>query len=351
MQIEPDERNPKSLIEAILLGVGDPIFIFNSDWRLSTMNPAATLAFPAAALDSSPEAVFDDDKFAAALRRGATPGEWQTTDDCAFVPRLVTQVSANGSVDGYVLTLRDITAYKKLNRNQSEFIHIVSHDLRSPLTTIKGYTSMISMVGGLEPKQADYVGRVMLGIQQLTSLVDNIQDAGRFDVETGFYEMVRSQCDVADIVTRVAGSFLIPAEKQLSFDFDIAADVPIINADANMLERALTNLVDNAIKYTPSGGKITVRAAREDSTVLLSVTDTGFGISPENQKKLFVRHSRISREEHKRIKGTGLGLFIVRSVAQRHGGDAWVKSTVGEGSTFGMTIPLDGANLIFSGDK
>src|SRR5690606_27309523 len=139
--------------------------------------------------------IFDDVAFAAALRSGSVPGEWQTADDCAFVPRLVVQLDAEGQVSANVLTMRDITAYKKLNRNQSEFIHIVSHDLRSPLTTIKGYTSMISMVGGLEPKQADYVGRVMLGIQQLTSLVDNIQDAGRFDVETGFYEMVRSQCD------------------------------------------------------------------------------------------------------------------------------------------------------------
>jgi two-component system sensor histidine kinase SenX3 len=123
-------------------------------------------------------------------------------------------------------------------------------------------------------------------------------------------------------------------------------DVPIIYADSNMLERALTNLVDNAIKYTPNGGKVEVGVRKQDELVLLSVTDTGYGVSPENQKHLFERHVRIPRREHKKVKGSGLGLFIVRSVAQRHGGNAWVESSENQGSTFFMSIPLNGENLL-----
>ena len=126
----------------------------------------------------------------------------------------------------------------------------------------------------------------------------------------------------------------------------IADDLPIINADETMLQRAINNLVDNAIKYTPDGGEIRVSVTCPENMILVGVQDTGLGISPENQAQLFNRHARIYRQEFKKIKGTGLGLFIVRSVAKRHGGDAWVKSAEGQGSTFYISIPLEGANLL-----
>jgi signal transduction histidine kinase len=110
--------------------------------------------------------------------------------------------------------------------------------------------------------------------------------------------------------------------------------------------RGLTNLVDNAIKYTPNGRDIDVRVYSENGQVVVSVKDSGLGISPENQKKLFDRYIRIPRQEHKRIKGSGLGLFIVRSVAHHHDGKAWVESVEGEGSTFSISIPMSGDNSI-----
>jgi signal transduction histidine kinase len=251
------------------------------------------------------------------------------------------------------LALRDITHYKKLNRNQSEFTRIVSHDLRTPLTSMQGFANMLELqlVGELNEKQSHFVEKILSGISQMTTLVDNIQDAGRYDPETGFYEISRSQCDISDIVNRISNNFLVPAEKQeLKLSIAVADDVPIINADVNMIERAITNLVDNAIKYTPNGGQVEVRAVTEDDQMIISVSDSGFGISPDNQKHLFERHVRIPRQEHKRVKGSGLGLFIVKSVAQRHGGDAWVKSVENKGTTFYLSIPLDGENLIGADD-
>ncbi|MEO1166714.1 MAG: ATP-binding protein, partial [Chloroflexota bacterium] len=120
----------------------------------------------------------------------------------------------------------------------------------------------------------------------------------------------------------------------------------IDNRDANMIERSIINLVDNAIKYTPNGGTIEVGLRVEDGQIVISISDTGYGISEENIKSLFKRHFRIRRREHARVKGSGLGLFIVRSVAQHHAGDAFVESTFGEGSTFGIRIPLAGENLL-----
>jgi signal transduction histidine kinase len=258
-------------------------------------------------------------------------------------------------LDGLVIVVKQLHAaarQEKLSRNQSEFMRIVSHDLRSPLTSIQGFAGMLEseMVGDLNEQQSHFVEKILSGITQMTSLVDNIQDAGRFDPETGFYDMERSQCDLVDLVQRIVKNHLVPAEKQdLTITMTAVDGLPIINVDVNMLERAIANLIDNAIKYTPNGRKIAVGLDRQGDNLFLSVKDNGLGINPEHQKLLFERHVRIARREHKRVKGSGLGLFIVRSVARSHGGDAWVESVEGQGSTFYIRIPLNDANSIVSG--
>lgn len=247
------------------------------------------------------------------------------------------------------ISARTRAHHKKLSRNQNEFIRIVSHDMRSPLTSIQGFASMLesNMVGELNERQAYFVHKILSGIDQMVALVDNIQDAGRFDPETGFYEMERAPCDLSEIVQRIVSNHPTPADKpELLITVSIDDSLPIVNVDARMLERAITNLIDNAFKYTPNGGKIVVGIRREDEQIIISVADSGFGISADNQPNLFQRHFRIRRREHKQIKGSGLGLFIVRSVAQRHGGAAWVESAEGQGSTFFISLPLKGNNLL-----
>ena len=251
-------------------------------------------------------------------------------------------------------TTRTEARYQKLMHNQNEFVRIVSHDLRSPLTSMKGFASMLEskMVGNLNDKQVEDIGKILNGIEQMTSLVDNIQDAGRYDPETGFYEMERTHTDLADMVNRIVNNLIVPTEKQeLMLSVSAADNVPIVYVDANMLERSVTNLVDNAIKYTPDGGEVEVRVEVFDDNVEITVNDNGYGISEENLRQLFKRHFRIRRREHKRVKGSGLGLFIVRSVALQHGGDAFVESMEGEGSTFGIRIPLSPENLFATASR
>ncbi len=255
-------------------------------------------------------------------------------------------------LDGLLIVLRIARAdaqHYKMALNQNEFVRIVSHDLRSPLTSMQGFASMLEaqMAGELNDKQLHFVEKILSGVLQMTSLVENIQDAGRYDPETGFYEMERVPTDVVEIVKRIVANHLVPAEKQeLTLIVNVQDDLPIVNVDATMIERAVTNLVDNAIKYTPNGGKIEVGVHRANDEIVFTVTDNGFGISETNLRLLFQRHFRIRRVEHKRVKGSGLGLFIVRSVARWHGGDAFVRSKEGEGSTFGFHIPLRGENLV-----
>lgn len=337
---------------SLLHAVSDPVLVLDNQLQIMMMNPAAEAAFShtqSLLNGETLETVVGSSELSDLFTgTGKTINEWVSRENKTYVPRVEVLRGDDGLVYGWLLMLRDVTQFKKLSRNQSEFTRIVSHDLRSPLTAMQGFASMLQLglVGDLNEKQRHFVDKILSGINQMTALVDNIQDAGRFDPETGFYELNRSACDLGEVVKRIVDNHLLPAEKVLNIRVNVAEDVPIINADVNMLERAIINLVDNAIKYTPDGGSVEVGVQRKNNQVVVMVKDTGLGISPEHQKRLFERHMRIPRQEHKKIKGTGLGLFIVRSVAQRHGGNAWVESQEGQGSTFYLGIPLEGANLI-----
>jgi len=331
--------------------ISDPMLILTSTFEIIRANTAAQILFSMESLPVSLDAALPEPLVKLA-RTGEVLPEWSPDGEHVYIARIQQINPGRPMPDHLIFVLRDVTQFRKLSRNQHEFMRIAAHDLRSPLTSIQGFANMLQLglVGELNEKQLQFVEKILSGITQMTALVENIQDAGRFDPETGFYEMLRSPTDLMDLVTEIVKKHLIPAEKsELTVTTEIADDIPIMNADTNMLERAIANLVDNAIKYTPNGGRITVKVFTQDRNVIVGVQDNGLGISAENQKRLFQRHQRIPRQEHKRVKGSGLGLFIVRSVAQRHGGEAWVESVEGEGSTFLMRLPIDGTNFSSTG--
>ncbi len=336
------------LVRSLIMSSPDPIIVFDADWQILALNNAAETTLSCSA-DAVVGHVYTDaaphTEIAAILSACHSGTSWRTNDK-VYQPQLYNV--GEESLIGWVAVLRDITQIDKLNRSQNEFIRLVSHDLRSPLTSIRGFASMLSAAGALNEKQTQFVEKVLSGIAQMTALIENIQDAGRFDPETGFYEMKRTPCDVGMLVRRIIADHLVPAEKQeLTLTVNLVEPLPIINADNLMLERAITNLIDNAIKFTPNGGLITVHVMVQGGALVIGVEDTGLGIDAEDQKLLFQRHVRLVRKEHQRkAKGSGLGLFIVRSVAQRHQGEAWVVSESGKGSTFYFSIPLSNANLI-----
>jgi PAS domain S-box-containing protein len=346
---EDRSTSATKLMDSVLKSIPDPLLILDEAQNISLMNTAAERVFGISAANAIGQpvgSVVTDEPLLTLMKQpDTTLDEWTSAKDETFMPSLRVVKDDHESL-GMILVLRDVTRFKRLNRNQNEFVRIVAHDLRSPLTSMQGFTSMMSMVGALNEKQSHFAERILAGISQMTSLVENIQDAGRYDPETGFYEMSRSQCDLTEMVDRIVSTYLIPAEKQeLTLTVTKDETVPIVYIDQHMIERAIINLVDNAIKYTPNGGKVDVNLSRADGQLVISIKDSGFGISPENQKHLFERHVRIRRQEHSRVKGSGLGLFIVRSVARQHGGEAWVESVEGQGSAFKIGIPLTADNL------
>lgn len=338
-------------LAAILSSTADPVLVIDSHESIVLLNPAAeqALSVDAAKIVGRPVADAISAEPLLQLLRGEAVEtmEWQNEAGQTFAPRVSNINPDDPARRGRVLILRDITRYKTLHANQNEFVSNVSHDLRSPLTYMQGYATMLPMVGELNQKQKDHVDKIVTGIAQMTDLIDKILDAGRLDPETGYYELAREACDVVKMATDLVSVHSQPAEKKnITLSADIDPGLPILNLDDVMLRRALNNLIDNAIKYTPDGGTVTVSARAQGSDLVIGVRDTGLGISEENQKRLFERFRRVRRREHQRIRGIGLGLFIVKSVAQRHGGDAWVESQEGVGSTFLIRIPMEGVNLL-----
>jgi signal transduction histidine kinase len=238
---------------------------------------------------------------------------------------------------GRVCVLWDITHFKKVDMLKSEFVSTVSHDLRAPLTLMRGYATMLSMVGAMNEQQKDFVRKIHESIEAMTQLVDNLLDLGRIEAGVG---LNLEAVNIESVLQDVAGAYQAQAaNKRISLLADIPGGMRPIEADLTLLRQAVANLVDNAIKYTQPGGRVTLHARQHDGRQVISIEDSGVGIAPTDQARLFEKFYRARRSETLREKGSGLGLAIVKSVAEQHGGRVTVESRLGVGSTFTLELP------------
>jgi signal transduction histidine kinase len=265
----------------------------------------------------------------------------------------VSSILAEGDLQGRVCILRDVTRFKQLDTLKSEFVSTVSHDLRSPLTLMRGYATMLEMVGQLNENQTNYVKKIIGGVENMSRLVNNLLDLGR--IEAGASLQVETVL-IHEIVDRlISGQQIQAAQKRIALSSEIAPETPAtMEADPALLQQALNNLLENALKYTRPEGKVSVRVSVNQEKIVFEVIDNGIGISPLDQPRLFEKFYRgahatpstatssqvIPGSTSKESHGTGLGLAIVKSITDRHNGRVWVESQLGKGSTFGMAIPV-----------
>jgi PAS domain S-box-containing protein len=239
---------------------------------------------------------------------------------------------------GRAAVLRDITYIKELDRMRSELVGTAAHDLKSPLASIQLAVDLIVALGGLNEKQLQHAAAVRRAVRQMVALITDLLEITR--IEAGIPLKV-SPCRVGDYLEMVSIALSAQAAaKQITVAQDVPGDLPEVLADPARLRQVLTNLVSNAIKYTPSGGQVTLTAAPDQNMVRVQVSDTGIGISAEDLPKVFDRFFRAQNVVLQDIEGTGLGLSIVKSLVERHGGRAWLESVPGEGTVFSFTLPL-----------
>jgi signal transduction histidine kinase len=228
---------------------------------------------------------------------------------------------------------------KELDELKSDFVATVSHDLRAPLTFMRGYTTMLPMVGDLGEKQRDYVDKILQGVGQMSELIDDLLDLGRVEAGVG---LERKPCHLGTIlIEAVDGMRARAIAKEITLRLEPPQGAAVVAGDAALLRQMVANLVDNAIKYTPNGGTVAVGLSVHDQQAAIHVADTGIGIAPDDQVRLFEKFYRIKRRRDTAdIPGTGLGLAIVKSIVERHGGRVWVESELNKGSVFHVLLPL-----------
>ncbi len=238
---------------------------------------------------------------------------------------------------GRLVVMQDITHLKELDRLKSEFVFTVSHDLRTPLTTVRGYIELLERVGPLNQMQRDFIGKALRSLNHITTLISDLLDIGR--IEAG-YDLEMEPCRLDDIIRQVADEYAIHAERnEITLTYDLPQEPLLVLGSRNRLRQAVQNLVNNAIKYNRPGGWVKIVGRQDDKHVIVEVHDSGIGIPVEEQPKIFERFYRVQTPETEHILGTGLGLAIVKSVIEKHKGRIWVKSKPGEGSTFTFIIP------------
>ncbi len=223
------------------------------------------------------------------------------------------------------------------NRLKSDFLATMSHELRTPLNSIIGFSEVLLGADNLSDKQHRYAGNIMTGGQQLLALINDILELAK--LEAGKMRVHPAAVDVAALCETAAGMFRPQAEKK-NLDLKVAIDQPPTNVrqDAGKLHQILANLISNAVKFTPEGGRVVVRAGADGDDLVVTVQDTGVGIAPEEQELVFEKFRQAANPMTREQGGTGLGLSIVRELAKLLGGDITLHSELGRGSTFTVRV-------------
>ncbi|MDO8730031.1 MAG: GAF domain-containing sensor histidine kinase [Candidatus Omnitrophota bacterium] len=228
----------------------------------------------------------------------------------------------------------------RLNRLKSDFVSAVSHELRTPLTSIKGYTSLMraGKLGAVNKEQGERLEKINRHTDFLTNLISELLDIAR--IESGRVNMTIRPVELPRLLEGVV-DLLGPQlkEKNLNVDLKTPAKLPTIEADENQIQRVFTNLLSNAIRFTPEKGTISIRAVPTDATLNVEVSDTGIGMPPEDVSMLFTEFFRADNPVNRERKGTGLGLVLVKRIIEAHGGRIGVRSEVGQGTTFFFNLP------------
>ena len=340
----------------ILTNMGEGVLLVNGASEITYANPTAIsmLALPDAYMGKALIEINRIPELQALLKKA------EETETIAFAeiqlgnlrePEAEITVVPVSAGQEYVIVIHDVTKERQLERIRADFVANVSHELRTPLTTIRGYAETLLSEDSVRTKTGEqFIVKILNHSARLTRLVSDLLELSR--LELGEVELKRVPCHLNTFYEPLLDVFEpLLEESGLVLKWEIPEKFQKVNVDEQLFMQIFVNLIDNAIKYTPDGGEITVSAeicSREETEgsntvsdeIILSVEDTGIGIPMESQPRVFERFYRVDEGRAREMGGTGLGLAIVKHIVLSHNGRIWLESTLGQGSIFSVAVPL-----------
>ena len=335
----------KHRLESVLASTPDPVFLVDYAGNLLMQNQAAAVISDS--IISADPTAGSDKKISSGVMKSLLMESQNkemftrevTLENSRTYQVTLSPIEVEEKKAGKVCMLHDITDYKALEKMKSDLVATVSHDLQTPLSQLKGYASMLPMLGELNDQQKEFHAKIIQSAENMNHMVDNLLDLGRIESGIDLKSEALSPLELLDQVIEQLQPQAIQRKVQMMKELTSAQDI-VIEADRELLQRALINLLDNAIKYSHLNGQINLGVQAQENSIVFEIQDYGPGIAPLDVAAVFDGVQKNSRKESQGGKNTGLGLAIVKSIALRHHGKVWVESELGKGSTFYLEIPI-----------
>ena len=335
--------NERDRMATILSNIDDAIFMVDSGSKVTTMNQAAEKIFQTQAnkaLGHTFIEIVRDHELNEMLQHCLSTGKQQTgAVEIKPKKQLLFMAATPLSGDsGCLVHIRDVTELRRLEMVRQDFISNISHELRTPIASVKALAETLNE-GAIEDQAVakDFLSRINVEADKLAQMVQELGELSR--IESGEAPLQKRHINIADAIEHAVDRLKAQSDRAgLNLDINIPPALPKVMADEARVEQVLVNLIHNATKFTPSGGKISISAKARDNDILVSVADTGIGIPLDDLPRIFERFYKADKSRSG--GGTGLGLAIAKHIAEAHGGRIWVESVEGKGSTFSFTLPL-----------
>jgi len=341
----------KSRIRTIINCMADGVLVTNRELEIVLHNPAFTRLLELSTVFAEPTALCDciNDQDLEKGLKGILDASGEDTvlisqELCRgnkYLHALSAPVAGlDGHVVGTVTVFQDVTTFKQLDAMKSDFVQMVSHELRSPLASIKQLLTVVldGLAGELMDKQRDLLGRSQLKIQGLLELINDLLDVAKIESGHGFQQQV--PLSLEDVLEQTVALIKPRAESQnVTLRLELPPKLPLIQADPRSIEEVFSNLISNAINYSPEGGEVSVSVVSHGDYLVVMVGDTGIGIEPEEISKIFDKFYRVKHPKTRQVIGSGLGLSIVKAIVESHRGSIEVESQPGVGTTFRVFLP------------
>ena len=334
----------KNQIETILLHMTDGIIAFNMQGEIILINPVAKKFLSISPEDNTFDDIFKKFNLDINMEKVIYLESWTSTEERIQVEDRFVKVlfapfkDEKDRPDGVIAVIQDITEHVKLDNMQKELIADVSHELKTPITSIMGYADTLLEGGYDEETQQKFLNVIASESRRLARLVTDLLTLSRYD--SNKKKTQKESFDLGELVKRCQEKLAIEIKKkQHKVNCFVTADVPLVYADKYDIERVVLNILTNSIKYTPEGGEIKIYVGFVYNDAYIKIFDNGIGIPEEDLSRIFERFYRVDKARSREMGGTGLGLSIAKEILDKNGGSIDIKSKVGEGTEVVIRIP------------